>query len=64
MIGQKYDPVDQVSEPVDEEMGRMTYVTKILNGELRIEQMYTESLMENTIDRKTMNLVAVKCRSL
>ena len=64
MIGQKYDLVDQVSEPVDEEMGRMTYVTKILNGELRIEQMYTESLMENTIDRKTMNLVAVKCRSL
>jgi hypothetical protein len=37
MIGQKSIHVDQVSEPVDEEMGRMMCEMKILNDDLKLE---------------------------
>ena len=64
MIGQKLDLVDQASEPVGEEMGRMKYVTKILSDDLMIEMMYIVIQMGNMFDLKTVNFHTEWHRSL
>ena len=64
MIGQKLDLVDQASELVDEEMGRMKYETKILNDDLMIEMLYIVIQKGDMFDLRSVNFHTVRHRSL